>query len=104
MRSAKYFGHEAELFVAAMRGCDAPDYDPSNWCVGIGHDVEREQFQRRWLETNPFKTCLQLPNEQTARALQDYLRGLGLNGDAHGDDAGHPPNQVYVYRHAKVVQ
>jgi hypothetical protein len=104
VKSAKSFAQEAALLEAAMQECDTGAYNPSDWCVGIGHDVERNQFKRPGLDGNLLKTCLQLPDEQTARGLHDYLRGLGLNGDAHGDDADHPPTQVYVYRHPRLAE
>ena len=99
VRSARSFSDEASLLKSFMSRCDPPAFDPSAWCAGIGPDVEREQFEEPWMEANPFKAWVQLPDAQTARALQDHLRGLGLNGDADGGDSRQPPTQVYVYRH-----
>ncbi len=101
MRSARSFSNEASLLENFMSRCDAPAFDPSAWCAGTGCDVEREQFERPWTVANPFKTWVQLPDVQTARALQDHLRGLGLSGDADGGDLGQPATQVYVYRHPR---
>jgi len=99
VRSAKPFSHEAGVLENFMEECDGPAYSPLDWCVGIAHDVQGDQFRRPWTRDNPHKCWVQLPDEQTARSLQDYLRGLGLSGDAHGGDPGQPSTQVYVYRH-----
>jgi hypothetical protein len=98
VQSAKAFSLEAGVLETFMKGC-APASDPADWCAGIGHDVERHQFEQSWMIRNPSKMWVQMPDEQTARSLEDHLRGIGLNGDTHGGDFGQSLTQVYVYRH-----
>src|SRR6266567_1866087 len=67
VQSAKSFSHEAGLLTTFMKECDGLAYDPSDWCAGMGHDVEWNQFEQSWTAANPCKTWVQLPDEQTAR-------------------------------------